>query len=340
MHPTARLTLLTGLVILFNGCSVLRPVYTGFGLFGGDDDAKEVEHEVTLDEKKTQTAENVPSENNPLPELNREGPLKKKVLVLRMINRSLYGGEDLSLRAAWAVMDKLAKEPELVVMHEDEIDGHEQFRNTYGDYQYSVIFERARANGVSAIASGIIESLGIEEKGDEIGLFRSRTHRVNSVLRFNLWDVASEKPLVNQTLQADITEEFTRFLNNTDQNWYDSTRALASVNKALEPIYSKMPSYAKRIAWTGRIAKIDVHRYYINAGESSGIRRGQLLKVFDKAEPVVDKETGSLIGMGPGRYKGTLRIVDHFGSDGAVAVLHSGAGFHEQDRVEIYSPKD
>jgi hypothetical protein len=37
----------------------------------------------------------------------------------------------------------------------------------------------------------------------------------------------------------------------------------------------------------------------------------------------------------PGPFKGILKVVDYFGGDGAVAVIHSGAGFRERDRVEM-----
>ena len=74
------------------------------------------------------------------------------------------------------------------------------------------------------------------------------------------------------------------------------------------------------------------------AGEMSGISRGQLLKVFGDGEPVTDLASQQFLGMAPGRFKGILKVVDYFGMDGAIAVIHSGAGFKEKDRVEIYSP--
>jgi hypothetical protein len=42
--------------------------------------------------------------------------------------------------------------------------------------------------------------------------------------------------------------------------------------------------------------------------------------------------------MAPGRFKGFLKVVDFFGEDGAIAIVHSGAGFQEKDRVEAYFP--
>jgi hypothetical protein len=34
--------------------------------------------------------------------------------------------------------------------------------------------------------------------------------------------------------------------------------------------------------------------------------------------------------------KGSLEVISYFGQDGAIAVIHSGSGFKENDRIEMY----
>ena len=34
--------------------------------------------------------------------------------------------------------------------------------------------------------------------------------------------------------------------------------------------------------------------------------------------------------------KGTLEVISFFGTDGSIAVIHSGSGFRENDKVELY----
>ena len=51
---------------------------------------------------------------------------------------------------------------------------------------------------------------------------------------------------------------------------------------------------------------------------------------------IYDPETGALIGMSKGDIKGTLEIIDFFGPDGAVSILHSGGSVTEGDFVQLY----
>lgn len=266
--------------------------------------------------------------------------LKKRILVLPFLNKTPFGGKELSAHASGEVKSEIGKvTDQYIIVPEEEIDGVEDFVTSANQYNYKRIFERARAHGIAAIVTGVIEDLGIQEKGDEVGLFQTRYHTVNAQVRLNLFDAGSERTLMSKTNSSEVTEEHTRFFSsNRNPDSYDSSRGSGAVSRALEKMYSHFMAQAKKIAWVGRIAKIDLHRYYINAGEMSGISRDQLLKVFGDGEPIVDQQTNQFLGMAPGRFKGILKVVDYFGADGAIAVIHSGAGFREKDRVEIYSP--
>lgn len=266
--------------------------------------------------------------------------LKKRILVLPFLNKTPYGGKELSAHASGEVKSEIGKaSDQYVIVPEEEIDGYDEFVTPANQYNYKKIFERARAHGVSALVTGVIEDLNIQERGDEVGLFQTKYHTIDSQVRLNLFDAATERTLMSRVNEAEVTEEHTRFFSsNRSPDSYDSNRGSGAVSKALEKMFPYFMIQAKKISWVGRIAKIDLHRYYINAGEMSGISRNQLLKVFGDGEPIVDQQSNQFLGMAPGRFKGILKVVDYFGADGAIAVIHSGAGFREKDRVEIYSP--
>ena len=84
------------------------------------------------------------------------------------------------------------------------------------------------------------------------------------------------------------------------------------------------------------MALIEGSRIFLNAGRISGLNMGDILKVTAKGEEIYDPESGDFIGTAPGRMKGTLEVVSYFGTDGAIAVVHSGSGFRENDSVELY----
>jgi len=266
-----------------------------------------------------------------------QGP-KKRILVLKFLNKTPLGADLLSNEVDALVRSAVQKCPECVVVSENELDGHENFSENAAYYNYKTIFQKARAYGISAVVLGTIDDLTIEEKGDEIGIFRTRFYTARAIIKFRLYDAATERELVTKVLTGMVNEERTRFPGERAPGSEDAERGKLAIAKALEPVLAQFPEYSHKIAWEGRIAKIDLHRYYINAGEETGITLGQLLKVFGDGAPVTDAQTGTVLGMAPGRFKGLLKVVDYLGKDGAVAVLHSGGGFREQDHVEVYSP--
>lgn len=106
-----------------------------------------------------------------------------------------------------------------------------------------------------------------------------------------------------------------------------------------DTLYEFVPQIVKSletVSWEGRIASVQGERLFLNVGKISGLNVGDLLRVVDEGEEIYDTETGNFIGKSPGRLKGTLEVVSFFGQDGAIAVIHSGAGFRENDRVELY----
>ncbi len=325
-----KLLLLLPVFLLFQGCAIFRWV----GLTSTEEPKTLVFNEPTP--TPTPSPEAPPVAENSLGEKNARP--KKKILVLKFANYSGLGGTELADHAALSVKDKINSFAEYSFIDEEALEDHESFYGAKGRIDYKRVFELARSQGVSAIVSGSIEKVEIKERGDEVGLFRTKYQTVTATVKFMLHDAGNEKLLLSKTADAQVTEEHTRFLSSKTEEAYEADRGKTAVDNALNKIYPAFASHARKIAWMGRIAKIDLHRYYINAGEQSGLQKGQLLKVFGTGREIFDDESGSSLGVAPGRFKGILKVVEFFGSDGSVAVMHSGAGFQERDRVEVYAP--
>jgi hypothetical protein len=71
-------------------------------------------------------------------------------------------------------------------------------------------------------------------------------------------------------------------------------------------------------------------------GQVTGLKQGDLLRVLEEGDEIYDPQTGNFLGKAPGKLKGTIEVVSFFGTDGAIAVIHSGSGFRPLDRVELY----
>ena len=91
-----------------------------------------------------------------------------------------------------------------------------------------------------------------------------------------------------------------------------------------------------KMDWTGRVAKIIGNKIYVNVGRESGLNVGDILKVLTEGNEIYDPESGALIGLSKGEIKGTIEVIDFFGPDGSIAIIHSGSSVLEGDFVQLY----
>ncbi|NBX82569.1 hypothetical protein EBQ90_05720 [bacterium] len=322
-------------LILLSGCSFLELDSSS----GSPSDRELASSDEPLKVQKERNREESLKESiRQNPEEPTKQSLRKRILVLPMKNLSTVGGDELSQFATDEIKNRVAQVDEFVLVPNLEIPNLNQLNPDASETDLNSVLEIARAHGVAAVVWGNIKAIKIRERGNQVGIFQTRYNTVQAMLDVKMVDVVSKKVTIQKEVSAEVTEENTRFFGNRSIASSQASRAEGAVSEALDQMISSFTSEAHRIGWSGRIAKIDVHRYYINAGELSGVSKHQLLRVFGDAEPVIDKESGLVIGMAPGRFKGLLKVVDFFGEDGAIAIVHSGAGFQEKDRVEAFTP--
>ncbi len=263
-------------------------------------------------------------------------PIKKRIWVLNFINKSPFGGTALGEFAAQHIREYLTKYEDFTTTGEKEISIGRT--SDAEEPPLKELYEKARNHGVAAIIWGTIENVTAHDQGEEIGVFRARSYTLTAATHFRLLDVSTEKELVSKLSQAEGTEEYMRFLSSEGDSTYHDELGKIAVGKALDLSLVEFAIQSKRIAWSGRIFRVEGGRYYINSGEGSGIKKGQLLKIFEEGKAVYDNSTGLFMGNSLGKFKGVLRIVDFLSSEASIAVTHFGQGFKENDRVELYNP--
>lgn len=283
-----------------------------------------------------------PADPAPAPEIaEANAPPKRRILVLTFLNRTPYQEEQLTPAVHEAIKRSVGSSSQVVLVPDAELGDKLPRIAESTEYDLPAVFRLARNHGIAGVLGGAIEDVTVSEGGDEVGLFRSKQYAVRATVQMRLYDTRSEIEIFDKTESAEVTEELTTLFGSRGPSAADPERVKGAVAKASEKLASELPPYLKRVEWVGRIAKIDLHRFYINAGELSGIRMGQLLKVYGEGTAVRDDSSNTFLGIAPGPFKGILKVVDYFGNDGAVAVVHSGAGFRERDRVEVLSsPKN
>lgn len=265
------------------------------------------------------------------------GGLRKRVLVLPFVNRSDYQDETLTKTALFDVQQAVENSPDLILIKPEELEDPESLYSANGEYHFRRVFELARRANAAGVIVGRIESLSMHEENDATGVLGAKQYFATARVHFQLYDAGNETEVFSRTASADVKQERVPWLEIRGPA-SEMEEGKQAVTSALTKVLDKFPAIARKLSWIGHIAKVDLNRYYVTGGEQTGLRPGLLLRVYEPGHQVSDATSGLALGQAPGRFKGLLRITETFGADASVAVLYTGAGFKENDRVEIHNP--
>ncbi|MBD65074.1 MAG: hypothetical protein CME62_07695 [Halobacteriovoraceae bacterium] len=266
-------------------------------------------------------------------------PIKKKIALLNLFNESPYGKEDLAIVATEELRAELSKTPDFVVDAEaGSMFGSSKEIYAGGGLKLAQLSRKAKLSGVSLVMFGRISEARVRQKSDEIGFVRKTKSYAESEVEIRVFDVLANKEIFIEKIDGNINDSsFRFFMSQRDAN-IDYRRALLrySVKVAIRRFIPKLAKLGAKLDWTGRVAKIIGSKIYVNAGRRSGLNLGDILKVMTEGQEIYDPESGALLGVSKGEVKGTLEIIDYFGPDGTVAILHSGGSVTEGDFVQLY----
>jgi hypothetical protein len=226
----------------------------------------------------------------------------------------------------------------LILTNQDFNQDITRMKNDQGDYDLDAISKAGAGLGATALVELKILDVTSRKLGDSMGLVRQLKYKLTAQVRVRVFSARNGKELLNQTRSADVEDTTTRFGGTPEDRSGEANQQLASqaIRSAFNMTLSAIGQMLEKLSWEGRIALISGESVYLNAGRLSGLQIGDILKVTEEGEEIYDPNTGKFIGKAPGRMKGTLEVVNYFGKDGAIAVIHSGSGFKENDRVEMY----
>lgn len=224
----------------------------------------------------------------------------------------------------------------IVVAMEDFPQDPKKFITAEQEYDLAAIARIAANMGISAVIEGKVLEVRIKNAGDSVGLIRKQRAEVESKTRIRVFAGKNAKEILNETRSA-IEEATATHLGERDTPLGEDPELVKqSVRKALMGGIPNLVKSVEKLNWEGRIAMVAGEKIYVNAGRLSGLQVGDILKITEDGDDVYDPENGKYLGTAPGRMKGTVEVVSYFGKDGCVTVIHSGSGFQENDRVELY----
>lgn len=267
-----------------------------------------------------------------------EGP-RKRVVVLPFLDASESRPASLRERARKAFLGDLNRGGDMIALDSSELNLDPNRFLEKGEYKLPEFSKAAKTLGASAILEGKIIDIKIKRKADNVGVIRNLRSVFEVVVRMRILNPRSGKEIFNTVKTVTLEEQNVRVAERveTDQFIQNNPEMIEVIVKdAFLDFVPQILASLDKVSWEGRIAAIQGDRIYLNVGRVSGIQVGDLLKVTEDGDDVYDPESGSHIGRVPGRLKGTLEVISYFGTDGSISIIHSGSGFKENDRVELY----
>lgn len=266
--------------------------------------------------------------------------LKKRLVVLPFLDKEASKRPETARKNARdAFIADLNSSDKFIVMDSDQLTVNPENYVQNDQYDLKRLSQDSQKSGVTSIIEGQIIDVRLKKKADQIGLVRNIDAVYEVVVRLRIQNVRSGQEIFHTVKTVTLEEKNTRVGERTseDQIFLKNPELVEILIKdAFLDFSQQIQQTMDDVTWEGRIAAIRGDKIYLNVGRISGVQVGDLLKVVDDSSEIFDPEIGYNLGKVQGRTKGTLEIISYFGNDGAVGIIHSGAGFKESDRVEVF----
>ena len=296
---------------------------TGCSLFGG----------------KTAEAPKKEVKDVPYSARRGDGDIRKRLLVLPFLDSSTERSKKVAEEARKSLLRALSKTERFVLISPQDFPRDLSTFVVNGDYDLEQIAKIGEGLGLAAVLEGKVLEIKARRLGDEVGMIRKFKAQMDASVRIRMTTIRNGREVLNEVRSSTVEATTTRFGDaKVGDAFLNEDPALVdeAVTKAFRGAVPNIVRAVEKLGWEGRIAQVQGNRIFLNAGRLSGLNVGDLLKVTGAGQEIFDPETGDLIGEAPGPMRGTLELVSYFGKDGAIAVIHSGSGFRENDLVELY----
>jgi hypothetical protein len=201
------------------------------------------------------------------------------------------------------------------------------------DEELKRVAQRAGADGY---LKGTIVNAEVLRTQLPDGLVKTNEFRILLRVNFELYDGFSGRLLFRGQEEEKHSEQRSDLMR-AEARYPELDRRLRIMSqKLVQRIYNSVLPASSRMGWTGQVVSVENARVYLNSGERTGLRMGDVLKVIEPYKQIADFNSGRVVGNVPGRIKGTVKIIQFFGDDGSIGVLQSGGGFVPGDMVQLY----
>jgi hypothetical protein len=286
--------------------------------------------ETAASAKLSQTTEGT---RNSLPSAPAPGPvrrLRKRVFVPSFGNSTKHQDQPYGEITAQKLIQALQGSDQVVVLDDRRVGRFVSERGiTPNDLRQAFwTKELSEAFGVHAVISGTLTELNVAttkssvSQDIEVGLAIAK-------IEVSLVDASTGNTIRTFTGRNPIYK-------SKEIGEFNQERAiLRAIDIGVDDIAPGLLDSLRFLEWSARVIRIDSQRIYISAGRESGLREGDLLRVYGPGEEIINPVSRLSLGWAPGPLKGRIRVSGFFGVDGAYATPVQGDDFETQDVVKV-----
>lgn len=188
--------------------------------------------------------------------------------------------------------------------------------------------------GLNAMVTGAITAYSEAEEGSDYLVYKKKKQIARVTVDYRIVDTTTGIQLVADSGQGVYEKETGGALGLGAKASYDADLRDGALRDALTKAMVNMLPQFERQEWSGRIASIKGRTVYLNAGQKTGLKVGDILVVQELGEEIIDPQTQVSLGRAPGPVKGEVMITGFFGNDGSVGTIRTGTGFNQNDLVK------
>jgi curli biogenesis system outer membrane secretion channel CsgG len=265
-----------------------------------------------------------------------KGP-KKRVAVVKFVDKSAYGRGRLGSAVQDILTTELARSGQFIMVTRQDLDLilDEQDLAKSGTIRAGTGAKSGDVLGVNAIVTGVISQFGVKQKSATYLVGASKTQTAEATVDVRVVDATTGQIIYAESGTGVHETSSTEVLGMGGRTGYDETMEgkafRAAVSKFIDNLIQKMAT----MEWMGKVASVEGGEVTVNAGKKTGLVAGDRLRVYGEGKEVIDPDTKVSLGRRPGAEKGEIEVSDFFGEDAAIGKVVRGSGFAVNDIVRF-----
>jgi len=263
-----------------------------------------------------------------------KGP-KKRIAVIEFNNKTPNRRMNLGEVAAEILTTELFKTGNFIMVERNDLDKvlDENRRSREADIDPATAAQTGRVLGVNAVVIGNITNYATKVEGIEVLGYKKKVQTAEVTVDVKVIDVNTGQIIYADSGTGRFQVEVKEFAGQGQRASYDEGLATDALRAGIIQFAGNIVRQIAYMEWSGKIADVQGGQVYINAGQKTGLSKGDRLVVRSKGNTITDPDTGLVLGTAPGPQIGELVVTEFFGDDAAVCQVVSGSGFNRGDVV-------